>query len=331
MPQIRIARWALVLALSSAPFTLLAQPAQPAQPPDTVLVSNSLAAVTRADYDAELLKLPADLREGFANNPRRVNELLQRMLVQKSLAAEARKAGLEKRPDVKARLDIEVEKFLSTIQIEALDAAATAEFNANIARFESRARELYLVDKAAFTSPAQVSATHILFDSKKRGSEAARQLAIETRAKIAAGADMGKLAREVSDDPSSSQNQGTLGWFSQKDMDPAFAAAAFALVKVGDLSEPVQSQFGWHIIRLDGKQTGALKPYPEARDQILAELRKRAIEEKREAAVNAIKKDPKASINRDAVAALTPQIDPEIVRRAQEAAVSVTAPPPAPR
>jgi peptidyl-prolyl cis-trans isomerase C len=321
----RIARWALAAALAIAPLALHAQSA------DTVLVSNSLAKVTRAEYEAELLKLPPDLRAGFANNPRRVNELLQRMLVQKSLAAQARNAGLDKRPDIKARLDLEVEKFLSTMEIEALDAAAAAEFNANMAKYEARARELYLVDKAAFTSPAQVSATHILFDPRKHGAEAARKLAIETRAKIAAGADMGKLAREVSDDPSSSQNGGSLGWFSQKDMDPAFAQAAFALANVGDISEPVQSQFGWHIIRLDGKREGALKPYEQAREQIMAELRKRAIEEKREAAVSAIRHDPKASINAEAVGALTPQIDPEVIRRAQEAATNPAAPRPAPK
>jgi peptidyl-prolyl cis-trans isomerase C len=196
--------------------------------------------------------------------------------------------------------------------------------------YEARARELYRVDKAAFTTPAQVSATHIRFDPTKRGAEAARKLAIETRAKIAAGADMGKLAREVSDDPSSSQNAGTLGWFSQKEMDPSFAAAAFALANVGDLSEPVQSQFGWHIIRLDGKRAGTLKSYEESRDQIMAELRKRAVEEKREAAVAAIRKDPKASLDRDAVGALTPKVDPEVVRRAQEA-VQGAMPPPAPK
>jgi len=323
MPQYRISRWALLFALAIAPLSLHAQTA------DTVLVSNSLARVTRAEYDAELLKLPGDLREGFANNPRRVYELLQRMLVQKSLAAQARNAGLDKRPDVKARLDLEVEKFLSAVEIEAVDAAAVAEFNANIARYEARARELYLVDKSAFTTPAQVSATHILFDPRKRGAEAARTLAIETRAKIAAGADMGKLAREISDDPSSSQNAGTLGWFSQKDMDPSFATAAFALANVGDVSEPVQSQFGWHVIRLDGKRAGVVKPYEEARDQIMTELRKRAIEEKREAAVSAIRKDPKASINRDAVDALTPKVDPEAIRRAQEAVSGAVAPPPA--
>jgi peptidyl-prolyl cis-trans isomerase C len=321
----RIAPWALVVALAIAPMV------PHAQSPDTVLVSNSLAKVTRAEYDAELLKLPPDLREGFANNPRRVMELLQRMLVQKSLAAEARNAGLDKRPDVKARLDLEVEKFLSQMQIEAVDAAAIAEFNANISKYEARARELYLVDKAAFTTPAQVSATHILFDSKKRGAEAARKLAIETRAKLAAGADMGALAKEISDDPSSSQNAGALGWFSQKDMDPSFGAAAFALKNVGDLSEPVQSQFGWHIIRLDGKREGKLKTYEEARDQIMAELRKRAVEEKREAAVGAIRRDPKASVDREAVNALTPKVDPEVVRRAQDAVTGAMPPPAAPK
>jgi peptidyl-prolyl cis-trans isomerase C len=325
MHAFRIARWAVVAVLATAPLALHAQS------PDTVLVSNSLAKVTKADYDAELLKLPPDLRAGFSNNPRRVNELLQRMLMQKSLAAQAREAGLDKRPDIKARLDFEIEKFLSTMQIEAIDAAATAEFNANMAKYEARARELYVIDKASFTTPAQVSATHILFDPKKHGAEAARKLAIETRAKIVAGADMNKLAREISDDPSSSQNGGSLGWFSQKDMDQAFAQAAFALANVGDISEPVQSQFGWHIIRLDGKREGALKPYEQAREQIMAELRRRAIEEKREATVSAIRKDPKASINAEAVGALTPKIDPDVIRRAQEFAANPTAPPPAPK
>jgi peptidyl-prolyl cis-trans isomerase C len=320
----RIARWTAIAILATASLVLHAQS------PDTVLVSNSLAKVTRAEYDAELLKLPPDLRAGFANNPRRVNELLQRMLMQKSLAAQAREAGLDKRADIKTRLELEVEKFLSTMQIEAVDAAATAEFNANMDKYEARARELNLVDKASFTTPAQVSATHILFDPRKHGAEAARKLAIETREKIVAGADMSKLAREVSDDPSSSQNGGSLGWFAQKDMDPAFAQAAFALANVGDISEPVQSQFGWHIIRLDGKREGALKPYEQARDQIMAELRRRAVEQKREAAVSAIRRDPKASINAEAVGALTPKIDPEVIRRAQEFAANPNSTPPRP-
>jgi len=71
---------------------------------DTVLISNSVAKVTRAEYDAELKKLPADLRGGFANNPRRVNDLLMRMLVQKSLAVQAKAAKLDATPDAQANV-----------------------------------------------------------------------------------------------------------------------------------------------------------------------------------------------------------------------------------
>jgi len=311
----------LVAALALAPLRALAQE------PSTVLLSNSFAKVTKAEYDAELTRLPPEMREGFANNPRRVNELLLRMLVQKSLAEQARRAKLDVRPDNATRLALEVDRFLAGLEVEAVEAAAAAEFNAQSARFETRAKELYLIDKTPFTNPPQISATHILFDTKKRTPDEAKKLAAETRAKIAAGADMGKLAREISDDPTAGQNGGQLGWFSEKEMDAGFSKAAFALAKAGDLSEPVQSQFGWHLIRLDGKRPPSVKTYEEARDQIMAELRKRYIEEKREAAIGGIRRDPATTVNRDAVSALTPKVDPETVKRAQEVLSAPPAPP----
>jgi peptidyl-prolyl cis-trans isomerase C len=315
MTRTRIHRSTLALALALVAVV----PVAGAQSP-VVLISNSLAQVTKGEYEAELLKLPPDMREGFANNPRRVNDLLVRILVQKSLAAQARAQKLDVRPDTAMRLALEVDRFLAAIELEAVEKAAAAEFDASIARQEVRARELYLVDKARFTTPAQVSATHILFDSKKRSPDEARRLAVEARAKIAAGADMGKLAREVSDDPSAAANGGSLGWFSEKDMDPAFSAAAFALAKAGDLSPPVQSQFGWHVIRLDDKRQPATQSYEEARDTIMAELRRRYVDQKRETAIAAVRQDPKTTVNREAVGALTPKVDAEAVRRAIEAA-----------
>jgi peptidyl-prolyl cis-trans isomerase C len=298
----------------------LAAPVASAQAPGTVLMSNSFATVTKAEYDGELLKLPPELREGFANNPKRVNDLLVRMLVQKSLAAQARAAKLDQRPDVATRMALEVDRFLAGIEVESVEKAAAAEFDASIARQETRARELYLVDKNRFAEPPQVSATHILFDTKKRSSDDAKKLADETRAKIAAGADMGKLAKELSDDPSAATNAGALGWFTEKEMDPAFAAAAFALAKPGDLSQPVKSQYGWHIVRLDDKRPAKVKSYEEARDAIMAELRRRFVDEKRDSWIGAVRNDPKTEVNREAVNALTPKVDPETIRRAVESA-----------
>ncbi|MCC6194315.1 MAG: peptidylprolyl isomerase [Burkholderiales bacterium] len=287
---------------------------------NVVLLSNSLASVTRGEYEAELLKLPPEMREGFANNPRRVNELLVRMLVQKSLAAQARAAKLDVKPENATRLALEVERFLAALEVESVEKAAAAEFDANIQKQETRARELYLVDKASFTQPAQVSATHILFSTKKRSSEEARKLAVEARAKIVAGADMATLAREQSDDPSAAANGGALGFFAEKEMDPAFGAAAFALAKPGDVSQPVQSSFGWHVIRLDDRKAATVQPYEQAREVIMAQLRKRYVDEKREAAIAAVRRDPKTQVNVEAVTALTPKVDTETIRRAIEAA-----------
>jgi peptidyl-prolyl cis-trans isomerase C len=302
---------ALLLAVIIAGGTAFAQ-----TPADTVLMSNSNARVTQAEFEAELLKLPIDLRAGFATNPRRVNDLLVRMLVQKSLAAQARAAKLDATPNAVLRIQLETDRLLAQVMAESLEAQAAAEFEANRAKYEARARDLYLIDRAKFATPEHVNATHILFDTKKRGSDEAKKLAEETRAKIAAGADMSKLARELSDDPSSGNNSGSLGWFAQKDMDPAFGAAAFALKNKGDLSAPVLSQFGWHVIRLDDRRPATQPTFDQARDTIMADLKKGFLDEKREAAITAIRRDPKTQVNREAVDAITPRTDLEQARRA---------------
>lgn len=290
-------------------------PAQP-QPDSAILISNSYATVTRAEYDAELLRLPPDLREGFANNARRVNDLLLRMLVQKSLAAQARAAKIDTQGANPTRIALETDKFLSQLMIDSVEATAAAEFDANRAKFETRARELYLVDRNRFETPEQISATHILFETKSRSSDAAKKLAVEARAKIVAGADMGKLAQEVSEDPSAKSNSGSLGWFGKKEMVPAFADAAFALKKTGDLSEPVLTEYGWHVIRLDGRRPPVVQTFEQAHEVVLAELKRRYIDERRDDFVAAARRDPKMQVNRDAVEALTPHIAPEMLKRA---------------
>lgn len=282
----------------------------------TVLISNSLAHVTRAEYDAELTRLPVDLRAGFGNSPRRVNDLLMRMLMQKSLAANARNAKLDVAPESVRRIQLETDRLLGQFYIERIEAAAAAEFEATRSSYEARAREIYLVEKARFERPEQLIATHILFDTKKRSSDDARSLATATRARLVAGADMSLLARELSDDPSAQNNNGKLDWFGRKEMDPAFASAAFGLTNPGDISEPVQSQFGWHVVRLDARRPAGVAPFDQVRDTLMAELKKRFVDERREAAVAAIRRDPQTKIDSAAVDALTPRIDVEAAKRA---------------
>jgi len=322
----------MAAALALGPGRALAQ----SDNPDTVLISNSVAKVTRADYDTELLRLPIETRAGFANNARRVNDLLARMLVQKSLAVQARNAKVDTVPENASRIRMEVDRLLGQLYIERIETEAGAEFDAAKSRYEARARELYLVDRARFERPEQLVVTHILFDPKKRGADAAKSLAVETRARILAGADMGALAKAQSDDPSAQTNNGRIDWFGRKEMDTAFADAAFALKTSGDITEPVQSQFGWHVIRLEARRAPEVPPFDQVREVLLQEQRKRFIDERREAVIASIRRDAQTQVNREVVDALTPRVDIEAAKRAlgmTPEAPATAAPPavPAPR
>ena len=295
---------------------------------DPVLVENSTVTIRRSDFQRELERLPPDIRPGFSNSEKRINDLLRRMLIERTLAAHARAEKLETRPEHAARFAMEQERLYAELKVAEIESAAAAEFDAKRGQWEARAREIYLVDRAKYGTPEQVSASHILFDTKSRTSDEARKLAAEALAKAKAGADFNVLAREVSDDGSAKSNSGQLGWFGFGEMDPAFAKAAFALTKTGELSQPVQSSFGWHVIRLDGRRPAVQKPFEEVRESILAELKQKHVNDERETAVTKLRTDPTIRANREAIDALVTRVDPDAVRRAvQQQAPGAMAPP----
>jgi peptidyl-prolyl cis-trans isomerase C len=104
----------------------------------------------------------------------------------------------------------------------------------------------------------EVHARHILVPT-----EAEAQAALK---RVKGGEDFAKVAKEVSKDPSA--EGGDLGWFTKDRMVPEFAEAAFKL-EPGQISDPVKSQFGWHIIKLEGKREKTFPPFDQVRDQIV--------------------------------------------------------------
>ena len=94
-------------------------------------------------------------------------------------------------------------------------------------------------------------------------------------ARLDAGEDFAALAEEFSDDPGSASSGGDLGWNERGVTVPEFEEALFALEEVGQHTQPVLTQYGYHIIRLDGLRGGDIAPFEDAREEVMADLGER--------------------------------------------------------
>jgi parvulin-like peptidyl-prolyl isomerase len=158
---------------------------------------------------------------------------------------------------------------------------------ASVADVSDEELETYYRDnEVRLTLPEQVRVRHILLTWKPMGTRDDRAAIREQMAPILeqarAGADFAALAREHSDDYSTAGNGGDTGFFHRGQMAPAFEEVAFAL-QPGEISDPVETPFGVHILRLEKRKEARLLPLEEIREQ----LREHISEEKMEAAVKA--------------------------------------------
>ena len=127
---------------------------------------------------------------------------------------------------------------------------------AKAATTEEAERKAY--DEAAKAEPPQeeIHARHILVPTEDEAKAAL--------ARIKGGEDFAKVATELSKDPSA--DGGDLGWFTKDRMVPEFSDAAFKLKK-GEVSDPVKTQFGWHIIKIEDVRTKSFPPFEQVKDQ----------------------------------------------------------------
>ena len=323
MRPVPILRGAIVLA------SALSASAAGAQMPADVLVRSPDATITRIDWDADLTRVPLDQRVAFAASPQRVQSTLNNLLVARTLADRARKQGIAKDPVVERRLALEADRALAALMLDRIEAEAGAEFDRATERSLARARELYLVNRAKYLVPEEVDTSHILFDTTKRGKDAALAAANDARAKLLAGEDFAVLAVAVSDDPSAASNKGRLGPYPRGKFDPAYEAAAFALQKPGDVSEPVLTRFGYHLLRLEGRTPARQQTFDDVRAQILAEMRQKHVADARDTTISAIRGDKRLEVNQEAVDALVVKVDFPALPGSPPKAPSPAATPPA--
>lgn len=242
------------LATFSLGLMLLAAPALAQS--DKVVARVDGMAIT----EAELKLAEEDLGERLAQVPeaRKRDEIINFLVDLKLGAKAATEAKIAEGPEFAARLAYYREKVL-------LDEYLTRE--AKKAATPEAARKLFDDTTKAMAPEEEVRARHILVEDEAQAKAAA--------ARIKKGEDFAKVAGELSKDPGSGKEGGDLGWFTKDRMVPEFAETAFKLEK-GQVSDPVKSQFGWHVIKVEDKRTKPLPEFEAVKPQIDQYLERKA-------------------------------------------------------
>ncbi|MGX2041406.1 SurA N-terminal domain-containing protein [Methylocaldum sp. MU1018] len=148
---------------------------------------------------------------------------------------------------------------------------------------EEDLRSLYEEQKANFTSEERRKVSHILVAVDPEGGEAAEKAALtkinQIQDRLAKGEDFAKVAKETSDDLVSAQNGGDLGFITKGAMEQNFADAAFALQQ-GELSKPVKTSFGYHLIKVTELSAAKTKSFDEVKDELRKTFQHNAAENK---------------------------------------------------
>ncbi len=258
----------------SAPAPAAPAPAAPTAgaptagaPADTVVAKVNGQPIHLGDLNQAAQSLPPELRK---IPPQTLYPmLLDQQIDRKALVAEARKIGLEKDPAVKRQMELAEDAALQ-------NALLSREVGPSITDEAVRAR--YDKEIAGQPGAEEVHARHILVPSE----EEAKKIIAELKK----GGDFAALAKQYSKDPGAAQG-GDLGWFKKDEMVPAFAAAAFSL-QPGQVSDtPIKTEFGWHVIQVEGKR----RAEPPSFDQARAGLRQKMIQEGVQKAVQQARKD----------------------------------------
>jgi peptidyl-prolyl cis-trans isomerase C len=128
---------------------------------------------------------------------------------------------------------------------------------------DADAKRFYDSQVGAQKPEEEVRARHILVESKEKARDLFE--------KLAHGSDFAQLAKEHSKDPGSKDRGGELGFFTRGQMVPQFEEAAFKLKK-GEVGEPFQSQFGWHIVRVDDRRQRTAPSFEAVKDRVVAAM-----------------------------------------------------------
>jgi peptidyl-prolyl cis-trans isomerase C len=226
-----------------------------------VLVSGQGVSIDTKEIRMELERVPPDARSQLSSTAAMQNNVAN-IYARRVLAKEALKEGLDKNPLVIAAIEKAKERILSDAMLEKTDQRNQP----SLQDLEAWAQTSYKANAKKYEQPEQVRASHILIRTAEPDAKNKAEAILK---ELRNGADFSKLAKDKSQDPGSAAKGGDLGFFARGRMIKPFEDTAFGMAKAGDISEVIESPFGFHIIRLDEKKPAGLQPFAEVKDALL--------------------------------------------------------------
>lgn len=236
---------------------------------DPILGKAGDYVIKKSDLDRLISFYSPDKQKYLRENPQQKVLLIKRMIEVKIIADIAKREGFDRKPDVKEQLEFIVNDYLTSQYLSKV-------IMKNIEVTDEDIKQYYVINKNKFSVPEQVKASHILVsvpfnapdDERKKAKEKAEQI-LE---KLKKGEDFAKLIREYSNDPRSDIKGENIGYFSKGKMVKPFEEAAFSL-KPGQISDIVETSFGYHIIRVEDHTEARIKTLDEVKDLIKEQIK----------------------------------------------------------
>ena len=163
-----------------------------------------------------------------------------------------------------------------TVDLEYIE-LALADVAAQVEVTEEQLRAAYQQERERFETTEQRQARHILIEVEEGQDDAARSRAESILARLRGGEDFAAVASEVTADAGTKAQGGDLGWITRGMLVGPFEDTLFAM-QTGEISEPVRSEFGFHIIRLDDIRAGEVQPFEAVREELASETKTREAE-----------------------------------------------------
>jgi len=243
----------------------------PKADPEKVLAKVADRDIREKDID-QVIRMMGPQGAMMYDNPQGRRAVLDELVSMHLFALKGAEEKLDQTPEFKTAVE--------TFRNQSLARAAIDASLKDVTVSDEEAKKFYDEHPDQFTQPERVHVRHVLISDDVTSADAIAKI----QADLKAGVSFDEVAKSRSLCPSAAQG-GDLGEVSKGQMVPEFEAAAFALKNPGDLSEPVKTQFGWHIIRLEGRTPSSVEPFDTVKPQLVQYLTN---EKKGEAFKNAV-------------------------------------------